>query len=173
MTEEITFLESTPALTLNEVHSITSIDAHGETFACEVTITDRDGFTFDTTHMYRASDPHGLSPILKQWVLDNPDFLIADYVEPPAPTAEEIRAKMPWITPRQLRLTLVRSGIPLTSVSDAIDALSNGLAKEEAKIEWEYATTFQRNSPTLMVIADALYMTPEAVDALWTQAMAV
>lgn len=173
MTEETTVLENTPAFTLNEVYSITSIDAHGETFACEVNVTDREGETYTATHIYRASDPHGLSPILKEWVLAHPDFPIANYVEPTPPTVEELRAAMKPITPRQLRLALVRSGISLLTVVAAIDALPEGVEKEEAEIEWEYATIFNRTAPALLSIASALALTPEAVDTLWASALLI
>lgn len=165
-------LEPAPTITLNEVFSITKIDQAGVTYACSVNMTTPDGDTFDAVHVYRATDPHGLSPILKQWLIDNPNFPIGNYVEPPAPTIEQVRAEMLPLTPRQLRLTLVRSGISLASVADAIAAMPNGLTKEETAVEWEYATTFERTSPALLAIADALYMTPEAVDTLWSQAVA-
>jgi hypothetical protein len=87
-------------------------------------------------------------------------------------TPEELRASMPSITPRQLRLTLVRSGHSLASVTQAIAALPEGLAKEETAIEFEYATTFERTSLALLTIASALGMTPEAVDVMWSQAVA-
>jgi hypothetical protein len=173
MTEEITVLETTNAFTLNEVFSITSIDAHGEAYACDVSVTDREGETYTAIHIYRASDPHGLSPILKQWVLDHRDFPIANYVEPTQPTAEEIRAAMRPITPRQLRLALVRSGISLLTVVAAIDALPEGSEKEEAEIEWEYATIFNRTAPALLSIAGALGLSPEAVDTLWASALLI
>lgn len=32
--------------------------------------------TFDAMHVYRTSDPHGLSPLVAQWLLDNPEFPI-------------------------------------------------------------------------------------------------
>jgi hypothetical protein len=166
MTEEIT-----PQIAINEVYSIALFDASGETYAFEVNIT-LNGETFDAIHMYRANDPHGLSPLVKQWMIDNPDFPIADYVAPSAPTAEELRSQMPAITPRQLRLTLVRNGVSLASVTDAIAGLPEGLAKSETEISWQFATAFERNSATLLTIATALDMSPEAVDTLWTEAIA-
>lgn len=90
---------------------------------------------------------------------------------PPPPTPEEARAALPPITRRQLRLTLVRNGISLSDVTQAIAAMPDGLAKEEAQIEWEDAATFERLHPTLLAIADGLGLTPEQVDDLWVQAM--
>lgn len=90
---------------------------------------------------------------------------------PPPPTPEEARAAMPPITRRQLRLTLVRNGVSLSDVSTAIAGIEDELARAEAQIEWEDAATFERLHPTLLAIADALSLSPEAVDAMWLQAM--
>ncbi|NTB01066.1 hypothetical protein [Agrobacterium tumefaciens] len=76
------------------------------------------------------------------------------------------------ITRRQLRLTLVRNGIALASVETAIATMPDGLTKEEAQIEWADASTFNRNHPTLLLIASALGLTEAQVDAMWRQAVA-
>ncbi|MBB4407105.1 hypothetical protein [Agrobacterium radiobacter] len=75
------------------------------------------------------------------------------------------------ITKRQLRLTLVRNGIALSTVEAAIASMPEGLPKEEAKIEWDDASTFNRNHPTLLLIASALGMTEAQVDAMWREAV--
>lgn len=92
---------------------------------------------------------------------------------PAPPTTEELREGMLPLSPRQLRLALVRSGTSLASVETAIAALPDGTAKEEADIEWEYATEFRRLAPALLTIADAIGLTPEAVDELWEQALTI
>lgn len=76
------------------------------------------------------------------------------------------------ITRRQLRLTLVRNSIPLASVDGAIAAMPEGLPKEEAQIEWADASTFNRNHPTLLLIAGALGLTEAQIDAMWAEAVA-
>lgn len=86
-------------------------------------------------------------------------------------TDDERRSSMQAVSARQLRLTLVRNGYSLASIDGAIDALPAGEQKDEALIEWEYATEFQRVSPTLNSIAAALAITPEQVDAMWSQAL--
>lgn len=96
-----------------------------------------------------------------------------DIVDAPPPTIEEQRAGMRALTPRQLRLTLVRNGYSLSSIATAIDALPDGPAKEEAQIDWEYATKFNRLDPTLLTIASALNLADTQVDALWEQALAI
>lgn len=74
------------------------------------------------------------------------------------------------ISARQLRLTLVRNGITIESVEDAIAAMPEGLAKEEAKIEWASTGNFERSHPTLLLIAAALSLTETQVDTMWRQA---
>ncbi|EHH07561.1 hypothetical protein ATCR1_06831 [Agrobacterium tumefaciens CCNWGS0286] len=85
---------------------------------------------------------------------------VPPFVEPPAPP----------ITRRQLRLTLVRNGISLSTVENAISDMPEGLPKEEAQIEWADASTFNRNHPTLLLIAGALGLTEAQVDAMWAEA---
>ncbi|MEH3111503.1 MAG: hypothetical protein PGN22_15530 [Agrobacterium cavarae] len=102
------------------------------------------------------------------------------------PTAP-IDARQPWkggewlpyspevvlspVTRRQLRLTLVREGIALASVEALIEAMPEGLVKEEAKIEWADAQSFNRDHPTLLLIAEALSLSPTRVDEMWVKAM--
>jgi len=74
------------------------------------------------------------------------------------------------VTGRQLRLTLVRNGISLESVEATIAAMPEGLAKQEAQIEWAETSEFNRQHPTLLVVANALSLTEEQVDAMWRQA---
>lgn len=92
---------------------------------------------------------------------------------PPEPTIEEVRQNMMSLTPRQLRLALVRSGTSIATVEATLDALPDGETKEEAKIEWEYATVFERVAPALLTIANALGFTPSEVDALWGRALTI
>lgn len=86
---------------------------------------------------------------------------VPPFVEPPATP----------ITKRQLRLTLVRNGISLSTVEAAISSMPDGLEKEEAQIEWADASTFNRDHPTLLLIAAALGLTEAQVDAMWAEAV--
>lgn len=101
------------------------------------------------------------------------------YVTPSNPTPEELRATLPPITRRQLRLTLVRygerEGLPsiLNNVATLIETMPDGLVREEARIEWADATHYERLHPTLILIGQGLGLTPEQVDALWAEAMKV
>lgn len=92
------------------------------------------------------------------------------HVPPPEPTPEERRATMAPITARQLRLTLLRAGHPPATVEAAIQAIPDAQEREEALIEWEYASHYVRLHPLILSLAPALELTPEQVDALWGQA---
>lgn len=98
---------------------------------------------------------------LRRWLDGNVVEYLPPVVEPqPAP-----------ITKRQLRLTLVRNGIALSAVEEAISAMPDGLEKEEAQIEWADANTFSRDHPTLLFIAAALGLTDAQVDTMWAEAV--
>lgn len=86
-------------------------------------------------------------------------------IEPtiPEPTPEVIRASMPTITARQLRLALLNR---LDEVESTIEASGD----RALQIEWEYATTFERLHPAIVNIGAALGLTPEEIDTLWLDA---
>ncbi len=94
---------------------------------------------------------------------DHPD--VAAFLNPPPP--------MPALTARQLRLGLVLNGISLSSVEAAIDAIEDETDREVARIEWEYATTFERSHPLVNQIGAALGLTPEQIDDMWAEAAAL
>ncbi len=93
------------------------------------------------------------------------------HVAPSQPTPEELRARTSPITKRQLRLTLVRNGISLAQVEQSIAAMPEGLAKQEAEIEWRDASQFNRLHPTLLLVATAINLSPEQVDSMWDYAL--
>lgn len=92
---------------------------------------------------------------------------VAPYV---SPTIEEVRANMPTLTARQLRLGLVGNGYSMSQVSAVIDAMPEGADKETARIEWEYATTFERTHPLIVTVGAALAIGEEQTDTMWTAA---
>ena len=81
-------------------------------------------------------------------------------------TPEELRAQMPPISKRQLRLTLSRNGISLSELDAAILAMG-----DEAVIEWQDASEYRRLHPLLNQVAAHLSLTQEQVDAMWQQAL--
>lgn len=156
---------------VNSVSKVTKGDPAGSFLfvECNVTIIDpRSGAseTLEATHVYRASDPHGLSPVIKQWLTDNPNTVIHPFVAPEF-TPAELRETMPSLTARQFRLGLVNAGLTPAQVTAAIEAMPAGAAKEKARIEWEYATTFNRNHPLIGTISAAMGLAEDHVDSMW------
>ena len=94
--------------------------------------------------------------------LPDTDPEVAAFLNPPPP--------MPVLTSRQLRLGLVANGISLPSVEAAIDAIEDEADREVARIEWEYATTFERSHPLIEQVGSALGLTPEQIDDMWAEA---
>lgn len=92
---------------------------------------------------------------------------IAEYVAPSDPTPEEKRAMMPNLTARQLRLGLLSLG-KLNGVPTAISALPSP-DKEQAEIEWQYASEFRRLHPLIVQLIPILGLTDEQVDPIWEQ----
>ncbi|RUT80940.1 MULTISPECIES: hypothetical protein [unclassified Mesorhizobium] len=88
----------------------------------------------------------------------------APYVAPPAPTVEEIRAAMPSLSPRQIRLAL--NDIGITSADVATQLAGN----EAGTIEWNYATYFKRTHPLIVSLTPAFSLTEAQVDSLWLYA---
>jgi hypothetical protein len=77
----------------------------------------------------------------------------------------------PDLTARQLRLGLVTNGFSLSQIDAAILALPEGQAKELAKIEWEYATTYTRTHPLIASVSAALGLTDAQTNAMWLSAL--
>jgi len=145
-----------------EGNGVYSIDLVIQFDAVDVPVTEK--------YLYRPEGVYGLSPKIRQWLEDNPDFPIDPYVPPPEPTIEEVRANMPTLTARQLRLGLVGNGYSMSQVSAVIDAMPEGADKETARIEWEYATTFERTHPLIATVGAALSISEEQTDTMWTAA---
>ena len=86
---------------------------------------------------------------------------IADYE---AQKAAERRATMAC-TPRQARLALASQGL-YEAVQTSVVAIS-----DQARIEWEYATTVERTSPLIDAMKGSLGMTDEDLDNLFELAV--
>lgn len=83
---------------------------------------------------------------------------------PPAPPP----AAPSQVTMRQARLALLAAG-KLAAVAAALAALPSP-KKEAAQIEWDYATTVDRGSPIVAMLAAELPLDAAALDALFTTA---
>lgn len=138
-----------------------------------ITYTNSDGGTSVVTPAPGYAD--SLEALAAQVVPAGVDYLIipsGSLPPPPEPTPEERRAAMTPITARQLRLTLRReAGITPAMVEGIISGIEDEGEREDALIEWEYASHYERLHPLIAQVADALELTDEAVDALWDQAL--
>lgn len=78
---------------------------------------------------------------------------------PPIPTT---------ITMRQARLALLGAGL-LAQVNTAVAGMT-GAGSDAARIEWEFASTVERNKPLVARLSAALGLTGAQLDALFTSA---
>ena len=102
-------------------------------------------------------------PILPEWMDKAREFVSAAGVEitPANDLSDEVK---PSLSARQLRLWLVRNGVKLAEVEAAIDGLPED-KRDEARIEWEYATEYERDNPLIDTIGALLNLTEEKIDA--------
>lgn len=84
---------------------------------------------------------------------------------PPPPQPEPVPQS---VTMRQARLALLQAGL-LAQVDTAIDALPEP-DKSAARIEWEYSQEVHRDRPFVAMLAPALGLDDEALDALFIHA---
>ncbi len=112
-------------------------------------------------------------PEYGEWVLcgnAGPGFTTADdglTYAPPVPGS-----LVPTVlTMRQARLVLFTAGL-INSVQAAIDSLPSP-QKEKAQIEWEYSNEVQRHNGFVSLLAPALGLTSEQVDALFVTGAAL
>lgn len=162
-------ITNTNSPVLHEVFAVKATNTPG-VYMLDVELTDMSGERYRCQYVSDPEDTFGLNPVIRNWLIENEgEYDVLPYAPP---NAERVREAMPPITRRQLRLTLVRNGFSLATITDTIAALPAGQAKDEAQIEWEDSTTFDRLNPTLLTIASALDLSPETVDTLWTEALA-
>lgn len=88
---------------------------------------------------------------------------------PPAPVP------MPTITRRQLRLALLnRFGVTASQVEAKIaDMTGTPIEREAAMIEWQDATTYERNHRLVIALGAALGLTEAQIDAAWMEAATI
>jgi len=72
------------------------------------------------------------------------------------------------ISSRQARLALLQAGL-LSQVDTAINSLASP-AKEQAQIEWEYATSIERSSEWINQLGGALGLDDAGIDELFKTA---
>lgn len=70
------------------------------------------------------------------------------------------------VTPRQMRVALVMSGVNLDIIESVINSLPEP-NKTITRVTWEYSVEFQRNNPLLIAMAPVLGLTPKQIDDLF------
>lgn len=98
----------------------------------------------------------GLSEEQKQMIRN--DF----YGIPNTPPATVPKA----VSPRQMRIALIMSGISLQTIEDTINSLPEP-GRSVTRVTWEYSVEFQRDNPVLNAMAPVLGLTKEQVDDLF------
>lgn len=73
------------------------------------------------------------------------------------------------ITRRQARQILAMLG-KLTEVQSAIDSIPDELQRQIIQIEWEDSLTFDRNRPSLIMLATAIGLSSTDLDNMFKQA---
>ena len=146
-----------------QVHKITDTDRQGH-YELDISISNNGKVERFESYLSAPDDPYGANPVIRVWMNQNPDFPVHPYVPP---EAADPRDGMPLLTARQFRLGLVNAGLTPSQVTAAIEAMPEGMAKEKAKIEWEYATTFKRTHPLIGTIAAAMGLAEDHVDSMW------
>lgn len=77
------------------------------------------------------------------------------------------KSKVPQVvTIRQARLALLQAGL-----LDDIDAAIAASTERSLKIEWEYASTIERNSPWVQALTVALGLSSSQLDSLFEEAI--
>lgn len=121
----------------------------------------------------------GESVVVNQVAYTNGDdyILLDEGVQPPAgytatdsipPTPDSVPAV---VTMRQARLALHAAGL-LAQVDAAIDSMPEP-PRTEARIEWDYSSTVERNKPFVAMIGQALGLDDQQMDDLFITAAAL
>jgi hypothetical protein len=74
------------------------------------------------------------------------------------------------VTATQIRLWLVRNGVPMTSVSRAVASISDQQSRAEAEVLWEYAPYIERSHPMLEPLGAALGLSSAQIDKAFIEA---
>ena len=81
--------------------------------------------------------------------------------------------KTPSLTRRQFRLALVMNGYNLTDIETLIEQIPDQMRRQIIKIEWQDATTFERQSQNLQIMAELMQLDTAQIDGLWSQALSL
>ena len=77
---------------------------------------------------------------------------------------------IPSCTQRQIRLWLLSKGVTDATVRAIIAQIPDAIAKEEALIEYEYATVYLRTHPLIESLGAVMGFTSDQLDAAFREA---
>ena len=77
------------------------------------------------------------------------------------------------VSARQIRLWLVRHGVSLAAVDAAIAAIPDAQAREECRVEWDFAPWVERSHPMLIPLAAGLGLSESQVDDAFREAAGI
>jgi hypothetical protein len=92
---------------------------------------------------------------------------IQDYIQPP-PMPDQINTIS--VSMRQFRLALVEKGL-LRDIESLVNSLGDSTAEQKIKIEWEYATTINRNNVWVNDLLTKMNMTNEQINDIFLVAL--
>ena len=108
----------------------------------------------------------------EDWQSVGPGYrYIGGKIVPPSPAVPTPIRAPKVVTMRQARLALLQAG-KLTAVNQTLAALT-GVQGEAARIEWEFAATVDRGSELVVMLAAALSLSDDDLEALFTTAAAL
>ncbi|WP_426238186.1 hypothetical protein [Pararhizobium sp. DWP1-1-3] len=133
-----------------------------------IIIVEFDGIESEVPYVTNPTDPYSLSPAIRQWFLDNPEFVIGPYVPPPEPTPEELRALMPALPRLTFRNRFKAAGMTTAVINNAIAAIEDESEQEDMQIAWEDTQSFGRLDPFVIMVATFAGKTSAQIDTIWT-----
>jgi hypothetical protein len=74
------------------------------------------------------------------------------------------------VSARQVRLWLIRNGISLQNVTDAISSIEDPTLRDSVAVEWEYAPYIERSHPMLIPLAQILGLNEADIDMAFIEA---
>lgn len=153
------------------LHEILSVreTAEPDVYIARVDLTDSGGDRYEADYVSRPGDPFGLADDVRDaiagWI--NEEKPVEKFTPP---KAEDHRKSMPRLTPRQLRLQLVKGGFLLETIDQVLNNIPNKAQRDVAKIEWDFASEYRRDHPLIQQLATTLSLSPETVDQMWIEA---
>lgn len=95
------------------------------------------------------------------------------WIDPRNP--EEIEAaefrKLTPLTRRQFRMVFILNGYDLDAIKAKILEIEDTQTRQLTLVEWEDATTFERDNASLVMMAGLLGLNDDQVNAMWKQAL--